>query len=397
MFIGFFYALRGRGIAVTPTAFLRLQRALSLGLVTSLSDFYTVARAILVKSERDFDLYDQVFTTCFADEEWPESSDLELQNDARALLEEWLKDPESLADALGLDPKQMARMSAEELEQYFFDRLQDQDGAHHQGRKWIGTGGISPVGHSGQHPSGMRVGGTSQRRSAVKVATERRYREYGREAPLRRADFGEALKRLRHLKPVGAWDQLSIPKTLHATMRNGGEIDILFERRLADRLKVILLIDNGGYSMDTYVEMVEHLFEEARSHFRQLEIFYFHNTIYKRVWRDPQRSSQPLLLEQLLAADPETRLIVVGDASMAPEELLTTGGKLQLRQLLDRPSIENFKDLAKAFRHAVWINPQSRSLWKYGQTIGLLGAIFPMFELTLCGLEKAVHHLAARH
>jgi uncharacterized protein with von Willebrand factor type A (vWA) domain len=104
-----------------------------------------------------------------------------------------------------------------------------------------------------------------------------------------------------------------------------------------------------------------------------------------------------VLLEQLLAADPETRLIVVGDASMAPEELLTTSGKLQLRQLLDRPSIENFKDLAKAFRHAVWINPQSRSLWKYGKTISLLGGIFPMFELTLCGLEKAVRHLAARH
>ncbi len=397
MFISFFYALRARGVAVTPTAFLRLQRALSLGLVTSLSDFYTVARAILIKSERDFDLYDQVFAACFSGEEWPEGTDLELQEEARALLEEWLKEPESLADALGLDPDKMARMSAEELEQYFFDRLQDQDGAHHHGRKWIGTGGISPVGHSGQHPSGMRVGGTSRRRSAVKVATERRYREYGRDAPLRRADFGEALKRLRHLKPVGPCDRISIPKTLHATMRNGGEIDIIFERRLADRLKVILLIDNGGWSMDTYVEMVEHLFEGARSHFRQLEIFYFHNTIYKRVWRDPQRSSQPLLLEQLLAADPETRLIVVGDASMAPEELLTTGGKLQLRQLLERPSIENFKALAKTFRHAVWINPQSRSLWKYGQTIGLLGAIFPMFELTLCGLEKAVCHLAARH
>lgn len=397
MFISFFYALRDRGIAVTPTAFLRLQRALSLGLIVSLSDFYTVARSILIKSERDFDLYDQTFASHFEGMEWPEGAGLELQDEARALLQEWLQEPESLADALGLDPEQMARLSGEELEQYFLDRLKDQDGAHHRGRKWIGTGGISPVGHSGQNPSGMRVGGTSRRRTAVKVAMERRYREYGREAPLRRADFGEALKRLRHLKPVGPCDQISIEKTLHATMRNGGEIEIVFERRMADRLKVILLIDNGGWSMDTYVETVEHLFQQARSHFRQLEIYYFHNTIYRRVWRDPQRSSQPVFLEQLLAADPETRLIVVGDASMAPHELMTTGGKLQLRQLLDRPSIENFKDLAKTFRHAVWINPQSRSLWKYGQTIGLLGSIFPMYELTLCGLEKAVAHLAARH
>lgn len=397
MFIAFFYALRARGVAVTPTAFLRLQRALSLGLIASLTDFYTVARAILVKSERDFDLYDQVFAASFSGEDWPEGTGLELREEARALLEEWLKEPEALADALGLDPEQMKRLSAEELEQYFLDRLQDQDGAHHRGRKWIGTGGISPVGHSGQHPSGMRVGGTSRRRTAVKVAMERRYREYGREAPLRRADFGEALRRLRHLKPVGPLDQISIPQTLHTTMRNGGEIEIVFERRLADRLKVMLLIDNGGYSMDAYVETVEHLFQQARSHFQQLEIFYFHNTIYRRVWRDPQRSSQPVPIEQLLAADRETRLIVVGDASMAPEELLTTGGKLQLRQLLERPSIDNFKDLAKAFRHAAWINPQSRSLWKYGQTIGLLGSIFPMYELTLCGLEQAVRHLSARH
>ena len=397
MFIAFFYALRARGVAVTPTAFLRLQRALSLGLVTSLRDFYSVARAILIKSERDFDLYDQVFAGCFEGEERPEELEVNLQEEARALLEEWLKDPESLADALGLDPEKMKRLTAEELERYFFDRMQDQDGAHHGGRKWIGTGGISPVGHSGRNPGGMRVGGSSRRRSAVKVAMERRYREYGREAPLRRADFGEALKRLRHLKPVGPRDQISIPQTLHATMRNGGEIEIVFERRLADRLKVMLLIDNGGYSMDAYVETVEHLFQQARSHFQRLEIFYFHNTIYRRVWRDPQRSSQPVAIEQLLAADPETRLIVVGDASMAPEELLSTGGKLQLRQLLERPSVENFKDLAKAFRHAAWINPQSRSLWKYGQTIGLLGSIFPMYELTLSGLEQAVRHLAARH
>lgn len=397
MFVPFFYALRDAGLSVTPTAFLRLQRVLTMGLIASLEDFYTIARSLLIKSERDFDLYDQVFASCFEGLELAPDQEPDLAAGIRQLLEEWLRDPQDLAEALGLDPGQMDRLSLQELEQYFQDRLRDQKEAHHQGRKWIGTGGISPVGHSGRNPAGMRVGGASRGRTAVKVAMERRYREYGRDAPLRRADFGEALKRLRLLRPVGPCDQLSMEKTLRATMDNGGAIEIVFERRLANRLKVLLLIDNGGWSMDTYVETVEHLFQEARSHFRELEIGYFHNTLYRRVWRDPQRSRLPVPVEDLLAGDPETRLIVVGDASMAPEELLGTGGKLQRRQLLDRPSIESFRSLARTFHHGVWLNPVARSLWPQSRTIGLLAEIFPMYELTLCGLEKAVVHLTARH
>ena len=174
MFVGFFYLLREKGVPVSPTSFLRLQKALALGVIGSLDDFYTAARSILVKSERYFDTYDQVFAHYFKGAQIEGAGDVELTDIARALLEEWLKNPQEIAEALGLDEETIARLTPEELIRYFLDRLKDQDGAHHGGSRWIGTGGTSPVGHSGRHPGGMRVGGSSRSKSAVKVAMERR-------------------------------------------------------------------------------------------------------------------------------------------------------------------------------------------------------------------------------
>jgi hypothetical protein len=396
MFVPFFYTLRERGVAVTPTAFLRLQKALSLGLVASLDDFYIVARAILVKSERDFDTYDQVFAELFAGAEMFPAEGILLSEAARQLLEEWLKIPADLAKALGLSEKELRRLSAAELEQYLFDRLKDQKAVHYGGSKWIGSGGVSPIGHSGNRPGGMRIGGASRARSASKVALERRYRDYSRTAPLTRSQMGEALKRLRHLKPAGPKDVVSVDKTIYQTMRNAGEIEIVFDRRLVDRLKVLLLIDNGGWSMEPYVETVQALFHHARSQFKDLAIRYFHNTVTDRVWRDPERRSNPESLEDLLRRDPETRLIFVGDASMAPEELLAVDGSIVLEYRQQQPSIERLKMLAATFRHAAWFNPISSSLWPHGETISIIRTIIPMFELNLAGLEKGVRHLTAR-
>ncbi|MRR54445.1 MAG: hypothetical protein EG822_08030 [Deltaproteobacteria bacterium] len=396
MFVPFFYTLRDRGVAVTPTAFLRLQKALSLGLVASLDDFYIVARSILVKSERDFDTYDLVFAELFAGAEAYPAEGVVLDEVARALLEQWLKVPADLAKALGLTEKELRRLSAAELEQYLFDRLKDQKAVHYGGRKWIGSGGVSPIGHSGNRPGGMRIGGSSRARTASKVALERRYRDYSRTAPLTRSQMGEALKRLRHLKPAGPRDELSVEKTIYQTMRNAGEIEIVFDRRLLDRLKVLLLIDNGGWSMEPYVETVQALFHHARSQFKDLSIRYFHNTISDRVWRDPERRNQPEAVEDLLRRDPETRLIFVGDASMAPEELLAIDGSIMLEYRQKQPSIERLKMLATTFRHAAWFNPVSSSLWKHGETISIIRTIIPMFELNLAGLEKGVRHLTAR-
>ena len=397
MFIEFFYTLRDRGLPVSPTSFLRLQKALSLGMIQSVDDFYTTARSILVKSERYFDMYDQVFAHFFRGVALRAPEEIELTEIVKALLEEWLKNPEQIAEALGLDESELKKMTPEELIQYFLDRLKDQTEAHHGGNRWIGTGGTSPIGHSGYHPGGMRVGGQSRNKSAVKVAMERRYKDYSQEGPLTEVQMGEALKRLRRMIPSGPKDLVNVDETIYETMRNAGEIEIIFDRRLSDRLKIILMIDNGGWSMDPYVEVVQTLFHYARSQFKDLKIYFFHNTIYSRVWQDAQRRYKPEPIEEFIRKDPETRLIIVGDASMAPYELIHTNGAIYIDQVEVGTGLERLKYLANIFRHSVWLNPQPEHDWRHTFTVGAIRQVFPMFELTLDGLEKAVQHLMARH
>ncbi len=390
MFVDFFYLLKKAGIPVSPTSFLRLQKALGMGLINSVDDFYTSARAILVKSERYFDLYDQVFAHRFEGAELKDPTEVELSEIARALLEEWLKNPRELAKALGIDEEKLSKLSPEELIQYFLDRLKEQTEAHHGGGKWIGTGGTSPVGHSGYHPGGMRVGGISGNKSAVKVAMDRRYRDYSQEGPLSQSQMAEALKRLRNMVPHGPKDKINVDETIYQTMKNAGEIEIVFERSLKDRLKVILAIDNGGWSMDPYIGLVQTLFHYARAQFKDLKTFFFHNTIYDYLWEDPPRRSKPLPVNELLRLDRETRFIIVGDASMAPYELMATDGSIHIEERSGKPSYERLHFIAKQFPHAIWLNPVMTEEWPYTRTIGHIREIFPMFELTLDGLEKAV-------
>ncbi|MCK5838169.1 MAG: hypothetical protein KAH09_12965, partial [Desulfobacula sp.] len=293
MFVKFFYTLKEIGIPVSPTSFLTLQKALNQGAINSLDDFYTCARAILVKSERYFDLYDQVFAHHFEGVPLPENDGFEIDEIAQGMLDEWLKNSKMVADALGVDEEKLKKMSPEELIDYFKERLKDQEGQHQGGYKWIGTGGFSPVGHSGYNPGGMRVGGRSGNKSAVKVANERRYKDYSTDGPLTQARIGEALKRLRNLIPSGPKDTINIDDTIKETIRNAGEIELVFDRALKDRLKVILLIDNGGWSMDPYIQVVQTLFDYARSQFKEVKTYFFHNTIYDYVWEDPSRYKKP--------------------------------------------------------------------------------------------------------
>ncbi len=397
MFVDFFYTLRQVGIPVSPTSFLTLQKALSKGLVNSISDFYVTARSVLIKSERYFDLYDQVFAHYFEGAELRDPDEFELSEIARAMLEEWLKDPKELAEVLGMDEEEISRLSPEELIKYFMERLKEQTEAHHGGSKWIGTGGTSPVGHSGYHPGGMRVGGVSRNKSAVKVAMDRRYRDYSQQGPLTKSQMGEALKRLRHMVPVGPKDKVNIPETIYQTMKNAGEIEIVFDRSLKDRLKVILAIDNGGWSMEPYVDVVQTLFDYARTQFKELRTFYFHNTIYDNLWEDPARYKKPFKVDELVRLDPETRFIIVGDASMAPYELMATDGSIHVEERSTRPSIDRLRFIAKTFHHSVWVNPKLEEEWPYTRTIQIIREIFPMFELTIEGLEKAVAYLKRKN
>ncbi|MEW6258568.1 MAG: hypothetical protein AB1547_01530 [Thermodesulfobacteriota bacterium] len=396
MFIDFFYKLKDAGVPVSPTAFLTLHRALQMGLVNSLEDFYTASRSILIKSERYFDLFDQVFAHSFEGADLPQTDAFELDEMARSLLESWLENPKVLAEALGLDESKVSRMTPEELIEYFKERLKEQTERHDGGSRWIGTGGTSPVGHSGYHPGGMRVGGMGRNRSAVKVAMDRRYRDYSLSGPLTQAMVGEALKRLRNLLPVGPKDRVNVDETIYQTMRNAGEIEIVFERSLKDRLKVILAIDNGGWSMDPYVEVVQTLFDYAKAQFKDIQTFFFHNTIYDVIWKDPSRYREPKRIEEFAAYDPETRLILVGDASMAPYELMATDGSIHIEERSSKPSIERLKFLADTFRHSVWLNPVPVGMWNYTPTIQRIARIFPMFELSIDGLEKAVRQLMAK-
>ncbi|MCD6569740.1 MAG: hypothetical protein J7L53_03460, partial [Deltaproteobacteria bacterium] len=328
MFIDFFYELRDQGIPITPSAFLRLQEALGKGLICSLEDLYTIARSLMVKTEKYFDMYDRVFAHYFQGVELENPLQEEIDKALQALLNEWLEDPKIMADFLGIDEDELQKMTPEELEAYFRERLREQMERHDGGSRWIGTGGTSPVGHSGYHPGGMRVGGVSRGQSAIKVALERRYRDYTQDTCLGPSQISEALRRLRNLIPVGPMDQVSVEKTIYQTMKNGGEIEIVFDRRLKDKLKVILMIDNGGWSMDPYVDVVQVLFKNIRSQFKDLKIFYFHNTIYNKVWEDPTRHYKPYEADDFIRFDPETRLIIVGDASMAPYELLSEHGNI---------------------------------------------------------------------
>ena len=397
MFIDFFYTLKRVGIPVSPTSFLQLQKALSIGLVNSIDDFYIAARAILVKSERYFDIYDQVFAHHFEGAELHEPDEFELSELARTLLEEWLDNPEALADALGVDKSVVSNMTPEDLLQYFIERLKEQTEAHHGGSKWIGTHGTSPVGHSGYHPGGMRIGGVSRNKSAVKVAMDRRYRDYSQDGPLTKAQIGEGLKRLRNMVPSGPKDRVNIDETIYQTMKNAGEIEIVFDQSLRDRLKVILAIDNGGWSMDPYIDVVQTLFNYARSQFKDLKTFFFHNTIYGTVWKDPPRRYRPYPIEDLVRLDPETRFIIVGDASMAPYELMAANGSIHIEEKSDKPSYERLRFIADIFPYSAWLNPVMSEEWPYTSTIKTIRDIFPMFELNLDGLEKAVTYLMGKN
>jgi uncharacterized protein with von Willebrand factor type A (vWA) domain len=179
-------------------------------------------------------------------------------------------------------------------------------------------------------------------------------------------------------------------------MKNCGEIQIVFSKSFKDRLKVILAIDNGGWSMDPYIPVVQTLFDYARDQFKDLKTCFFHNTIYDMLWEDPARANKPIPVEHLAAFDPQTRLVLVGDASMAPYELMAADGSIHVKERSGKPSIEQLKFLAQTFPHSVWLNPASSQMWDYTPTIATIRQIFPMFELSLDGLEEAVRHLMTK-
>ncbi|MBI2566486.1 MAG: VWA domain-containing protein [Candidatus Schekmanbacteria bacterium] len=399
MFIDFFERLREAGIPVSPTELLRLHRGLSLDLARSnLDAFYLLARTVLVKHEKYFDAYDRVFLEHFRG---VELAGEELLDKLDQAIRDWLDDPR------GLDEEMLARLRAEigaeamgldELRRLFLQRLAEQSERHDGGNRWIGTGGTSPFGHSGFHPGGFRIGGGGGGRSAIKVAGERRYKDYSAYGEMGSGAIKEALARLRHLVEHGVADELDLPETLRRLDRTGGDIEIVLRPGKRNRVRVLLLIDNGGWSMDPYVVLVSRLFAAASSCFRQLSIYYFHNCIYQTVWSDPPRT-RPVATLEVMQALPEAKVFVVGDAAMSPTELFWPDGCIEWTMRNEEAGKVWLERLRDRFPAAVWLNPLERAHWAraYGhRTVAEIGKIFPMFDLTLDGLTAAIEHLQQR-
>ncbi|HEV8579582.1 MAG TPA: hypothetical protein VGX68_10935 [Thermoanaerobaculia bacterium] len=390
---GFIIRLREFGVPVSLTDAVDFYRGLERGLAPDLDSLFLFARLTFVRRVEHMDAYERAFAFHFYGIDLPRVAEGD-----PALLEtpqfrEWLKEAvrrgELPAHALWTFPPG-------ELMQRFWETLRKQQEAHHGGSRWIGTGGNSPFGHSGNASGAVRALGQGGGRSALKVIGERRYIDYSDDNALSGANLAQALAALKKLAPAGPRDQLDLDATIHQSARNGGEIDLVFRRALLDRIEIVLLIDNGGASMLPYVDRTRLLFAKVRDRFKRRDTYFFHNTIYGSLYKDPQRRV-PLPTGQLLRRSPETRLLILGDASMAPDELLYARGALTWDTDDGEPSLRWLERLRDRFRHAVWLNPIPKENWPeaYGRTtIKRIGEVFRMEDLTLGGIKRAVEWLS---
>ncbi len=398
MFTRFFFLLRAYGVPVTVTEWLALMRALALGLaLNDLDRFYSLARSVLVKSEAYYDQYDQAFLAAFEGIETP----AEIADEVW----EWLNDPLAFPGLTGEERRRLVEalgeVDLEALRRLFEERLAEQTEAHRGGSRWIGTGGASPFGHDGVHPGGIRVGGASRSRTAVKVAAERRYRGYRTDIEVGTRQFELALRRLRQLssRNESLPDELDLDETIKETADNAGRLSLVWRRSRKNAVKVLLLMDVGG-SMDPYASLCSSLFTAAdrSSHFKDLRFYYFHNCVYDWLYTDARLSRRTAVATThvLNELPGDYKLIVVGDAAMATSELLSRYGIIWWGEMNEEPGIEWLRRLRRHFDHSVWLNTIPAAEWDraYGATtIRLVREVFPMYELTVDGLTAAVRKL----
>ncbi len=397
MFTDFFYHLKAAGIPVSFNEWNSLIDALEMGLAgSSLTGFYNLCRSVLVKSETYFDRFDLAFVQYFGDVETPEHIPDEIWDwldknlPARKFTEEMLKAHK--------------RLSLEELEKMLEERLKEQNEEHHGGNYWIGTGGTSPFGHSGFHPGGIRIGGESRNLSAMKVAGERKYRSYRTDETLGTRQFQLALKKLRHLttRTDGMKTELDLDGTINQTCKNAGRLELVWDRPRENGIKVLLLMDAGG-SMHYYNKLCSQLFTAVNrsAHFKDLQMFYFHNCIYDQLYRDHHCYGDDYVeTEHLLRTlDKDYRVIIVGDASMDPYELMSPGGIIYWGMYNEHAGIEWLKRLRTHFEYSVWLNPIHKEYWRTARgyfTIRKISEVFPMDELTVSGLERSISKLKSK-
>jgi len=388
MFTDFFYLLKRRKVPVSITEWMTLMEALSKGYISNLDEFYYLARAILIKSEAYFDQYDITFQEYF--------KGIEATEDIRDEILEWLKDPLREMNFSEEDIAQLNRMGFDELLNEFEKRLREQTEQHDGGGHWIGRGGTSPFGHSGYNPAGIRIGGQSRGRHAIQIAEERKFRNYRNDLTLDVRQMKLALKDLRQLNRIGPEDELDLEETVDATSRNAGEIELVWSRSRKNAVKLLLLMDIGG-SMNPYAMLCSQLFTAAHSssHFKDFTHFFFHNCIYDNLYTDIERSEGVSTDYLLNTLEPDHKVVLVGDARMAMEELLHKYGAIYYYERNETPGITRLERIATHFTHCVWLNPEGSAYWNH-PTVSLIRKIFPMYELTLEGLGQAIKKLIVK-
>jgi uncharacterized protein len=386
VFVDFLYELRQRKVPVGTQEAVALARALAADLhESSLEGFYFVARSILVHSETYLDDFDVVFAAHFR------GVQIEAKRITEELLE-WLKNPIKMRELSPEEREAIEALDLEEVLRRFEERLKEQKERHDGGNRWIGTGGTSPFGRGGEHPQGIQVGptGGGGKGGAIKTADARKYKPYRSDVVLDVRQIEVALRKLRAFAREGLDQELDVDGTIDATAKNAGELEIVTRPPRRPNTRVILLMDVGG-SMDPHAQLMSQLFSAAKraSHWRELRTYYFHNCVYGRVYKT-EGFQDPIRITDLMAeCGKHYKLVFVGDAAMAPYELLGAPGYGEEGKV---PGVAWLMALREHFERSIWLNPDGLGTYPH-PTVDAIASIFPMFALTLEGLGQAVGEL----
>ena len=390
MFLQFFTSLRQAHVPVTLREYLTLMEALEADLAgQNVENFYYLARAALVKDERNLDKFDRVFSETF--------KGLESLSDAveeTAIPAEWLKKltEKYLSEE---EKKKLEALDWNKLMETLRKRLEEQKKRHQGGTKWIGTGGTSPFGAYGVNPAGIRIGQDGNRNfRAVKVWDRREFKDLDGNVELGVRNIKVALRRLRKFARTGAADELDLDTTIKQSA-NRGYLDVHLRPERHNAVKVLIFFDIGG-SMDAYIEQAEELFSAARTEFKHLEYFYFHNCLYESVWKNNHRRfNERIPTWDVLHKYPsDYKVIFVGDAAMSPYEIAVPGGSVE--HVNAEPGAVWLQRVLQTYPNVVWLNPEQRRYWDYSESTAMIRKLFEnrMYPLTLEGLEQAIRELA---
>ena len=397
MFLDFFYLLRARGLSVSLNEWLALLEAMDKGFgKASLTGFYQLCRSVLIKTESDYDKFDGVFAEYFRNIKTPEDLPPEFWD--------WLSQDVRVRDINDKSMLDDFLMELDELLKTFRERIEEQKERHDGGNYWIGTGGTSTMGHSGYHERGIRVGGESRHKSAVQIAGERNFKDFRQDNLLDVRQFQMAFRKLRQYssRVDTAKTELDIDETIDETCNNGGNLKLVFEKPRKNTVKLLILFDSDG-SMRPYSSLCNRLFQSVSksNHFKDLKVYYFHNCIYEHLYKAPScRRGDWIDTDWVLQnLDSEYKVIFVGDAAMAPSELFRKKGNSFIGLYNQELGIDWLKKFDKRYKKLIWLNPIREREWEYtygSTTIMAINDLFPMFELTVDGLEAGIKRLLVR-